>query len=298
MASILSRLRNWAARLVKADRRLRDPAIKYLLDEVSDLRVLVRELAWRASLRTTDGTQTKESFSYQWEEIPEGAHLVGDTRFEQEMFWLISDYTDLPRDWFAGQSVLDAGCGNGRWSYAFAKLGAHITAADQSAAGLANLSRMLEGQRNFRAVQANLLQPLPFDETFDLVWHYGVAHHTGNTRLVVENVSAAVRPGGRLFLMIYGEPHNKSEFAEVNSYVSLRRQTQFMTFAEKVKFLESRFPREQVHGYFDAVSPAINDLHRFEEIEGWLRDLGFCDVRRTRASRNHHLVADRLPADA
>ena len=37
----------------------------------------------------------------------------------------------MPLDWFAGKSVLDAGCGNGRWSTAFARLGAQVTAIDR-----------------------------------------------------------------------------------------------------------------------------------------------------------------------
>ena len=285
----LRKLRNRLSRL----RPRRDPAIRYLLNEVSDLRILVRDLAAQASARAQDGTQTRESFSYQWQEIPEGDHLIGDSEFETRMAELVSQYTDRPSGWFAGKSVLDAGCGNGRWSYAFAKLGANVTAVDQSASGVANLTALLGGKYNFRATQADLLNPLPFDATFDLVWCYGVAHHTGNTRRVVENVAAAVKPGGRLFLMIYGEPEKDAEFEEINTYVGLRRQTQFMTFAEKVAFLESKFPKNYVHGYFDAVSPSINDLHRFDEIEGWLRAAGFRDVRRTHKSRNHHLVADR-----
>ena len=49
-----------------------------------------------------------------------------------------------------------------------------------------------------------------------------------------------------------------------------------MTFKEKVDYLSERFPADQVHGYFDAVSPTIND-----------------HVRRTMPGKNHHVVATR-----
>ena len=67
--------------------------------------------------------------------------------------------------------------------------------------------------------------------------------------------------------MIYGEPRSEIEFNEINGYVELRRATRFMTFKERQSYLEKRFPKELVHGYFDAISPRINDLHRLEEIE-------------------------------
>ena len=286
------------ARKLSARREVNNPAatdaaLQYLLDEVSDLRVVVRELAAQTGVTSAHIAQTRNSFSYQWAEITEGKHLLGDPSFEQQMLELIEKYSDLPSDWFVDKSVLDAGCGNGRWSYQFVRLGAKVRAVDQSADGIANLQRLLGDEYDFEARQGDLLQGLPFKAQFDLVWCYGVAHHTGNTRLAVNNVAAAVKPGGRIFLMIYGEPRNEMEFGEINNYVSLRRETQFMSFEEKRDFLEAKFPTDLVHGYFDAISPAINDLHRFDEIEGWLRTAGFHNIRKTLESRNHHLVADR-----
>jgi len=249
------------------------------------------------SARGRDSRQTRESFTYQWAELVTGKHLLGDSEFEREMSRLVEKYSALPADWFAGKRVLDAGCGNGRWSFAFERLGAEVTAVDQSASGVAHLKSLLGAETNLNLQQADLLESLPFGPEFDLVWCYGVAHHTGNTRQAVENVAAVVKPGGRLFLMIYGEPATAVEFEEINRYVALRRETEFMSFADKKAYLAEKFPPESVHGYFDAISPSINDLHRFDEIEKWLRLAGFNNIRRTLKSRNHHLVADREGAD-
>lgn len=265
--------------------------IQYLLNEVSDLRMLVRELTARDG---PSSAQTRESFTYQWSELSEGKHLIGDPAFERRMSQLLEKYTDLPAKWFAGKRIIDAGCGNGRWSFALSKLGANVTAVDQSASGVAHLQSLLEDGSDVDVRQADLLQPLPFGPDFDLAWCYGVAHHTGNTRLAVEHVAEVVKPGGRLFLMIYGEPKMLPEFEEINRYVQLRRETQFMNFDEKRKHLMAMFPSDLVHGYFDAISPNINDLHRFDEVVGWLLSLGFQNIRRTCQSRNHHLVADRV----
>ncbi len=269
--------------------------LRYLINEVSDLRILVRELTAPKPGSHADQAQTKESFSYQWAEITEGAHLLGDAQFETAMLNLISTYTNFPKTWFPGKKVLDAGCGMGRWSYGFVKLDADVTAVDQSASGVGHLNKLLSNEPKFKAQQADLLNPLPFGRAFDLVWCYGVTHHTGNTRLATENVAACVKPGGRIMLMIYGEPAKLHEFTEINTYVEHRRATENMTFAEKEKYLTARYSKEQVHGFFDAISPKINDLHRYDEIASWLRQLGFVGVRRTLDNRNIHLVAD-LPA--
>lgn len=269
--------------------------LRYLLDEVSDLRIAVRKLTAAHPQSQEMRGQTKDSFSYQWAEITEGTALLGDPNFEKQILDLTCKYSDFPCDWFPGKKVLDAGCGIGRWSHALCKLGADVTAIDQSAAGIEHVRHLLKTEPNFRTQQADILSPLPFNRDFDLVWCYGVAHHTGNTALAVKNVAAAVKPGGRLFLMIYGEPTNFDEFKEVNTYVQHRRATALMTFDEKQRYLAERYPLEQVHGYFDAISPSINDLHRFDEIEAWLTELGFTNIRTTFANRNHHIVAD-LPA--
>jgi SAM-dependent methyltransferase len=267
--------------------------IQYLLNEVSDLQIRVRELTAPKANSHDSQAQTKESFSYQWAEIKEGLALLGDPEFEKQMVDLLSKYTDRPRDWFKGKKVLDAGCGMGRWSFVLRELGADVTAVDQSASGVAHLQSLLADKGSFRAQRADLLEPLPFGAEFDLVWCYGVTHHTGNTKLSATNVAAAVKPGGRLFLMIYGEPTNYSGFVEINTYVEHRRATQNMTFEEKEAYLKARYPENLVHGFFDAISPEINDLHRFDEIKRWLVDLGFRDVRLTLDNRNLHMIADK-----
>ncbi len=272
--------------------------IQYLLDEVSDLRIICRKMSAQlseASESEDEQEQTKDSFSYQWENLKEGDFLLGDESFEVKIMDLAAEYSGLDGSWFSGKTVLDAGCGIGRWSYAFLKLGADVTAIDQSAQGIGHVKELLQSEGKFAAKQANILKPLPFKKKFDLVWSFGVTHHTGNTILAVENVAAAVKPGGRLFLMIYGEPQTAGEFGEVNLYVKHRRATQFMTFEEKIKYLEGFYPSNLVHGFFDAISPTINDLHRMDEIQAWLEDMGFVDFKSTFANRNHFIVAD-LPA--
>jgi len=156
-------------------------------------------------------------------------------------------------------------------------------------------------------LQVDLLEPLPLNEAADLVWCFGVLHHTGNTYGAFRNIVPLVRPGGYLYMMLYGEPREfiVDDFVEVNEYERWRRRTMNLELTEKLGAVrrgmtagEFRMTGDEfVNGYFDAISPPINDLHTFEEIEGWLLDAGFNRITRTLPSRNIHVVAQR-PVDA
>lgn len=79
-----------------------------------------------------------------------------------------------------------------------------------------------------------------------------------------------------------------------NSYVELRRKLATMDFDQRVEYLRQHIMEEQVHGWFDAASPRINDLHRFDEITEWLHMLGYFNIHLTIPSRNMHIMAQRL----
>lgn len=270
-----------------------DEKIEYLLNEVSELRQITRFLLVDSPRFHDWIEQTRASFDAQWDLLPEGTNLLTDKEFLSQAQRLIEAYTGLSATWFAGKTVLDAGCGNGRWAYVFSELGARVTAVDQSAHGIENVKRLCSRFDGFRAMPADLLKPLPLDETFDFVWSFGVLHHTGDTYLAFQNVQRMVKSDGMLFLMIYGEPLRPSEFTEVNTYVKHRRATATMNFEKKISYLSTIYPPELVHGYFDAISPTINDLYRFDELEVWLSKAGFDDIKRTFDSRNIFMTAHR-----
>jgi hypothetical protein len=93
--------------------------------------------------------------------------------------------------------------------------------------------------------------------------------------------------------MLYGYPLTAREFAVHASYEEWRQRLMALPFAEKVAALRQAFPPEQVHGYFDAVSPPINDLVTWEWIQAFLGEQGFEAFERTLDHPNHHFVARR-----
>lgn len=266
--------------------------IKYLENECSELRQIVRFLQIDSQAWTDYMAQTRQSFDTQWAQLPEGNGLVTDKEFMGQAISLVEQYTGLHRSWFYGKHVLDAGCGNGRWSYVLSTMGANVTALDQSYHGLKNAENLCSTFSNFKSVQANLLEPLPDTlGLYDLVWSYGVLHHTGNTFKAFKNIVPFVKSQGSIFLMLYGEPERPGEYTEINNYVFHRRAISGMDFKNKIEYCKNNFEADKVHGWFDAVSPRVNDLYRFDEIRDWLLMSDFTQVARTYPSRNLYITA-------
>lgn len=240
--------------------------------------------------------QTMGSFDYQWSNLTEGVHLPSDPTFLPQVKQQLCSITDLPETWFPGKKVADVGCGLGRFSYGLLSLGAQVTAMDQSANGLQRVQELCKPFADrLETKQINVLKEVIPGGPYDMVYSFGVLHHTGNTYQAILNVVPKVKPGGRLFLMLYGYPVRGADFTEQNNYDRLRRQLRNTPFKEKVDYLKSKFDPQLVHGWFDAVSPRINDILTFEEVEDFLLQLGFHNVKRTNDNANLHLVADKLP---
>lgn len=104
----------------------------------------------------------------------------------------------------AGKTVLEVGCGLGTDSREFARQGANTVAIDLSISN-ALLSKTglttygLQGE-TMNADAENL--PLR-DESFDIVYSWGVLHHTPDTQRAINELHRVLRPKGRAIVMLY-----------------------------------------------------------------------------------------------
>jgi SAM-dependent methyltransferase len=233
--------------------------------------------------------QTRRSFDFQWGELSQGDAMLSDPWFRDNVDRLLAeDLLCVEREWFRGKRVLDAGCGLGRWTLGLLRLGCHVTAVDQSARGLeavqANMRALVPealDQGRLETRQVDLLE-LPADlaaQRFDLVYSFGVLHHTGDTRRALANVAPLVAEDGLLFLYLYGS--RSVDALKWGVLAGLRTLLAPLPFRAKARALHWLLPGRDTHQAFDTFSPLINDTLRHETVEGWLHDLGFAEVVRT-----------------
>ena len=102
-----------------------------------------------------------------------------------------------------GQVGLDAGCGEGRYTYCLAQAGASVIGLDLSCA--VDLAQRRNGA-NPRAhiVQGSIYQPPLRREALDFVVSTGVLHHLPDPEAGFAALTPLLRPGGTARLWVYG----------------------------------------------------------------------------------------------
>ena len=149
---------------------------------------------WNAAPCGTAGVQKRDDLRAFLQDIER-------RRYELEPF--VFSYADFPR--WKGKEVLEVGCGTGTDLLQFLRAGANAQAIDLSSqsAGLARKRLRFAGFESSRVVLSDA-ENLPFpDNHFDLVYSWGVLHHTPDTERAVAEVHRVVRPGGEVCIMLY-----------------------------------------------------------------------------------------------
>lgn len=110
-----------------------------------------------------------------------------------------------------GKSFLDVGCGSGLYSLAARHIGARVVSFDldpHSVACAKELKRRyFPDDYNWKVERGSVLDEsyLRSLGQFDVVYSWGVLHHTGDLWPSLRNVAPLVSEGGKLFIAIYND---------------------------------------------------------------------------------------------
>lgn len=118
----------------------------------------------------------------------------------------IPEFAEFAR--WSGKRVLEVGCGIGTDTVSFARAGALVTAVDLSGKSLALAASRaklfgLEARIRFLQADAEDLAATVPREDYDLVYSFGVIHHTPHPGKAIESIRQYMSPNSEFRLMIY-----------------------------------------------------------------------------------------------
>lgn len=152
-----------------------------------------------------------------WEKEPCGtsSRIVGDLpKYSREWFERAEEYR-YQREPFIhsvaqftrhhGKKILEVGVGAGTDHLQWARAGAQCYGVDLTDAAIETTKAHLSlygFESSLRRVDA---ESLPFDdESFDLVYSWGVIHHSEHPEQVIQEIRRVLKPGGIFIGMMYG----------------------------------------------------------------------------------------------
>jgi ubiquinone/menaquinone biosynthesis C-methylase UbiE len=170
---------------------------------------------------TGTASELKEQVRAFWDESPCGTDATSASRYSRAYFDEIeaTRYAAEPEIFsfaqftrFRGQKLLEVGVGAGTDFLQWVRAGTRAHGVDLTPAAVEHVQRRLEvyglAAEDVRVADAESL-PYP-DDSFDVVYSWGVIHHSPETKRALQEIVRVTRPGGTCKLMIY---HRRSVFA-------------------------------------------------------------------------------------
>lgn len=259
-----------------------------------------------------------DAFAIEWNTFRK-AHLdsyTGLSRLDAEF----RSFLDFPIERLEGKLVLDAGCGLGRFSEIVLNYGGRVVAVDLSRAVDAAFEN-LNARGSIHFLQADIFK-LPFRPgTFDMVYSWGVLHHTPDPPAAFQMLPPLVRPGGRLMTMVYAK-YNKAYLAAVNFYRRFttrvpKRLLLKLCYVAVPMYYVSKIPvlgplvtrvllpvsvkppnhRWRVGNTFDLYSPQYAFTYDHVEVFGWYEAAGLTRIRPVGSESGVVYIATKPPID-
>jgi 2-polyprenyl-3-methyl-5-hydroxy-6-metoxy-1,4-benzoquinol methylase len=174
----------------------------------------------------------------------------------------IPGFADFDR--WRGKKVLEIGCGIGTDTINFARHGATVTVAELSDESMKVAQQRakvfdLQDRITFHNGNAEELADFVPPEPYDLVYSFGVIHHSPHPERILDQVRAFARPGTTLKVMVYNRrswkvlwmvlKYGRGDFRRTRQLIAEHSEAQFgspVTYAYTPRELEEVLRR---HGF-------------------------------------------------
>jgi 2-polyprenyl-3-methyl-5-hydroxy-6-metoxy-1,4-benzoquinol methylase len=104
----------------------------------------------------------------------------------------------------SGEKILEVGTGLGTDILQFARAGSDVTGIDLTARAVELTKKRFEQEGLVGHFQQASFTELPFDDNcFDVVYSFGVLHHSKETDQGIAEIHRVLKPGGQLIVMLY-----------------------------------------------------------------------------------------------
>jgi 2-polyprenyl-3-methyl-5-hydroxy-6-metoxy-1,4-benzoquinol methylase len=204
-----------------------------------------------------------------------------------------------------GKIVADIGSGTGRIVNMLLDAGAaHVTAIEPSESFRIIIANTAARADKVQVIHGDGLA-IPQNGAFDIVTSIGVLHHVENPGPIVEAASRALKPGGRIFIWLYGRERNGIYLALIEPLRVVTRRmphrvlalfcyimdvvVMVYTGASQVVPLPLRHYLQTVYSrlapnkrrlvIYDQLNPAYAKYYREDEARSLLEQNGFRNVR-------------------
>lgn len=181
-----------------------------------------------SSLPYSDSVESVRAF---WNTEACGTHFVREFADDRDFFrkyrsfryqteWHIPAFAAFSES--RDRSVLEIGCGNGADGAMFAMHGARYTGVDLTAEAIDKTRRHFAAEGLSGSFQQENCERLSFaDESFDMVYSFGVLHHTPSPQRAVDEVYRVLKPGGKARVMLYHR-HSFNYYVRILGYMRAR----------------------------------------------------------------------------